>query len=178
MYGPGVMPFQPDGIWNSPYNGDRWIQSSGEHQYRRAVYTYTKRSAAYPSMVIFDGPARQVCNPRRIRTNTPLQALALLNDPAYLEMARNFAYALQTKKLALNQTIALAFERATGHEANANQLKTLQQLYAKALVSFRQNPEATCELIGVMNEHNNPETAALVTVTNALLNLDEVVTRN
>lgn len=178
MYGPGVMPYQPDGIWNSPYNGDRWIQSTGEHQYRRAVYTYTKRSAAYPSMVIFDGPARQVCYPRRIRTNTPLQALALLNDPAYLEMARNFAYSLEKEKSDVAATLSLAFKKVTGHEGSASQLKAFQQLYDKALVRFKQNPEATCEMIGVMNEHNRPETAALITVTNALLNLDEVVTRN
>lgn len=66
MYGPGVMPWQPDGIWNSPYNGATWNNSGGEDQYRRAVYTYWKRSAPYPSMIAFDGAQRIVCSPRRI----------------------------------------------------------------------------------------------------------------
>jgi hypothetical protein len=95
MYGPGVMPFQPEGIWNSPYSGEKWRQSKGEDQYRRGVYIYWKRTAAYPSMTTFDGTSREICTARRIRTNTPLQALVTLNDSAYIEMARNFAYRLQ-----------------------------------------------------------------------------------
>jgi hypothetical protein len=84
MYGPSVMPFQPDGIWRSPYNHDAWRISKGEDQFRRAIYTYWKRTAPYPSMITFDGGAREVCITRRIRTNTPLQALTTLNDSAYL----------------------------------------------------------------------------------------------
>ena len=85
MYGPGVMPWQPEGIWLSPYNGARWENSKGEDQFRRAVYTYWKRTSAYPSMITFDGVQRVLCTARRIRTNTPLQALVTLNDSAYLE---------------------------------------------------------------------------------------------
>ncbi|MCK5103050.1 MAG: DUF1553 domain-containing protein, partial [Cyclobacteriaceae bacterium] len=80
MYGPSVMPYQPDRIWNSPYSGVKWKKSEGEDQYRRALYTYWKRTSPYPSMELFDVMAREVCTSRRINTNTPLQALVTLND--------------------------------------------------------------------------------------------------
>ena len=91
MYGPGVMPYQPPGIWLSPWNGADWVQSTGGEQYRRAVYTYWKRSAAYPAMLTFDAASREVCTARRINTNTPLQALNTLNDSAFTDLARHFA---------------------------------------------------------------------------------------
>ena len=97
MYGPSVYPYQPKGLWLSPYNSTDWEQSEGEDQYRRGLYTFWKRSAPYPSMVTFDGIARNVCTARRIRTNTPLQALTTLNDSAYIDMARHFACRLQNK---------------------------------------------------------------------------------
>jgi hypothetical protein len=90
MYGPSVYPYQPDGIWLSPWNGAQWVQSKDEDQYRRALYTYWKRSAAYPSMLTFDGVSREICTVRRIRTNTPLQALATLNESAFIDIARHF----------------------------------------------------------------------------------------
>ena len=96
MYGPSVYPWQPKGIWLSPWNSKDWEQSKGKQQYRRALYTYWKRSAAYPSMITFDGMSREVCTVRRIRTNTPLQALTTLNDSAYIDMARHFAKRMQT----------------------------------------------------------------------------------
>ena len=95
MYGPSVMPYQPKGIWLSPWNGQDWENSKAGNQYRRALYTYWKRTAPYPSMMTFDGLAREVCTARRIRTNTPLQALVTLNDSSYLDMARHFAYRMQ-----------------------------------------------------------------------------------
>jgi hypothetical protein len=178
MYGPGVMPYQPEGIWNSPYSPDQWKQSKGEDQYRRGVYIYWKRTAAYPSMTTFDGTSREVCNARRIRTNTPLQALVTLNDSAYIEMARSFAYRLkkETGKDA-SQQIIRGYELATGHAIMQKDLAVLMDLYRKGLENFKNNKDKTCEMIGVDDENNNPETAALVVVCNAILNLDEVVTK-
>ena len=175
MYGPGIMPYQPDGIWNSPYNGAQWIKSSGEDQYRRAVYIYWKRSAAYPSNVTFDAASRQLCIARRIRTNTPLQALTLMNDPAYLDLARQFAYSLLDKGGNTDQQIKNAYKIATGREAKKETIETLVKLHKAALRSFESDKERTCEMIGIMNERNNPTTAAMVVVTNAIMNLDEVV---
>jgi len=178
MYGPGVMPFQPRGIWNSPYSGEKWKQSSGEDQYRRGVYIYWKRTAAYPSMTTFDGTSREICTARRIRTNTPLQALVTLNDSAYIEMARNFAYRLQKETSKnVNDQIKRGYELATGHAIDEKDLSILEDLYKNALEKFDRDKDKTCEMIGVNDEHNNPETAALIVVTNAILNLDEVVTK-
>ena len=95
MLGPSVMPMQPDGIWQSPYAGETWMPSTGEDRHRRALYTYWKRTAPYPSMVTFDSPSREFCQSRRIRTNTPLQALVTLNDPVYIEAAQALATYMQ-----------------------------------------------------------------------------------
>ncbi len=179
MYGPSIFPYQPNGIWLSPWNGAEWKQSKAEDQYRRALYVYWKRSAAYPSMMTFDGVSREVCTVRRIRTNTPLQALTTLNDSAYIELARNFAYRMQ--KLGgsnVRQQIKTGFQLATYHEINDKSLNALMNLYNKAYAQFSNNTDKTCEMIGGMNEHTNAETAALAVVANAMLNLDEVVTKN
>jgi hypothetical protein len=179
MYGPSVMPYQPDGIWLSPYNGLEWKKSQGDDQYRRAVYTFWKRTAAYPSMITFDGASREVCTARRIRTNTPLQALVTLNDEAYLEMARHFAYRMQKeggKDLA--EQIKTGYRIALNKEIQPAALQTFEKLYQTALAGYKNDPDRTCEMVGVMDEHNNPETAALVVVANAMLNLDELVMKN
>src|SRR5205814_6241402 len=112
MYGPSVFPFQPKGIWLSPWNGAEWRMSEKGQQYRRALYTYWKRTAPYPSMMTFDAAAREVCTARRIRTNTPLQALVTLNDEAYLESARHFAYRMQEAGNNIREQISKGYEMA------------------------------------------------------------------
>ncbi len=179
MYGPGVMPYQPDGIWLSPWNGANWVQSKGEDQYRRAIYTYWKRSAAYPSMLTFDGVSREVCTARRIRTNTPLQALTTLNDSAYIDIARNFA--LRIRSLAgdnITQQIKTGFQLATYKNIDDKSLNALMNLYNTAFNQFKNDANKTCEMLGGMNENTNASNAALTIVANAILNLDEVVTKN
>ena len=179
MYGPSVFPFQPKGLWLSPYNSTDWEQSPGEDQYRRAVYTFWKRSAPYPSMFTFDGVARNMCTSRRIRTNTPLQALTTLNDSAYIDMARHFA--LRMRKEASNdvsQQIRKGYELSTYHAISENTFNALLNLYNKALDRFKNDPEKTCMMVGGQGKDTSAETAALIVVANAILNLDEVVTRN
>ena len=179
MYGKSVMPWQPDGIWSSPYNDARWTSSKGEDQYRRGIYTFWKRSAPYPSMIAFDGAQRNVCNARRIRTNTPLQALTTLNDSAYLVMARHFAYRMEKDGgTDLQQRISKGYEWMLFKQIPQTKLNIFLELYNKALAEFKADKNKTCEMIGVMNEHNNPQTAAMVVVANAMLNLDEIVTKN
>ncbi len=179
MYGPGVMPWQPEGIWLSPYNGATWQNSKGEDQYRRAVYTYWKRTSPYPSMISFDGVQRVLCTARRIRTNTPLQALVTLNDSAYLDMARHFAYRM--KKEAGNdikEQLKKGYELMLYKSLPAEKLNVFIDLYNEALSEFKTDEHKTCEMIGINNEHANPATAALVVVANAMMNLDEVVMKN
>ena len=178
MFGPSVFPYQPKGIWLSPWNGAYWQKSEGENQYRRAVYTYWKRTAPYPSMMTFDGTAREVCSARRLRTNTPLQALVTLNDSAYIEMARHFAYRMQHTGKDVKQQISNGYELALYKPISVSKLSILVKLYGESLQKFRKDKEKCCEMIGENNEHNNPETAALVVVANAMLNLDEVITKN
>jgi hypothetical protein len=179
MYGPSVMPYQPNGIWLSPWNGEDWKASKKGNEYRRSIYTYWKRTAPYPSMITFDGVAREVCTARRIRTNTPLQALVTLNDSSYLNAARNFAYTLQNETGGnIPMEISRGYERMMYKPITAARLTALEKLYNESLNHFKNEKDKTCEMIGEMNKHNNPETAALVVVTNAMLNLDEWITKN
>jgi len=185
VFGPSVMPWQPKGIWLSPWNGQDWQKSKGEDQYRRALYTYWKRTAPYPSMISFDGPAREVCTARRIRTNTPLQALTLLNDSVYLDASRHLAYNMERAGFAKDlrkAQAALAIREGYAtllfHPIGDTSLAALQQLYETAYARFSKDEEKTREMVGMENAHNNPSTAALVVVANAILNLDEVITKN
>jgi hypothetical protein len=179
MYGPSVYPWQPKGIWLSPWNSKDWEQSKGKQQYRRALYTYWKRSSAYPSMITFDGVSREVCTVRRIRTNTPLQALATLNDSAYIDMARQFARLMKTEAATdVQQQIRYGYERATFHPISERSLTALLNLYNSAFSQFKSNPDKICRMVGEVGNNTNAETAALIVVANAMLNLDEVLTKN
>lgn len=178
MYGKGVMPWQPDGIWSSPYNSARWQNARGEDQYRRAVYTYWKRSAPYPSMITFDGAQRVVCNPRRIRTNTPLQALVTLNDSAYIDMAKHFTKRmLKEGGSAAKEQIASGYQWMMYKPIPAKKLEILEGLYQTALKDYKRHPERTVEILGERAQKSE-QSAALMVVANAMLNLDEVVTKN
>ncbi len=179
MYGPSVMPWQPEGIWASPYNGAKWQSSKGEDQYRRAVYTYWKRTSPYPSMMSFDGAQRVVCTPRRIRTNTPLQALVTMNDSAYMDLSRHFAKRMKSepgKNVA--QQISTGYSMMLYKPISAATSKIFEKLYHQALSEFKNDPDKICEITEMSKQNNNPEFAALIIVANAMLNLDEVVMKN
>ncbi|MEO6188678.1 MAG: DUF1553 domain-containing protein [Ginsengibacter sp.] len=181
MYGPGVMPWQPEGIWKSPYNGLAWTKSEGEDQYRRSLYTYWKRTAPYPSMMTFDAASREVCTARRIRTNTPLQALVTLNDSVYLDASRHFAYRMkdETKSNEANVWISKGYELAMLKPISESKLKALVKLYDKAYRQFKNDKEKMNDIVSDNSpQRNNPETAALVVVASAILNLDELITKN
>ncbi|MBL7872888.1 MAG: DUF1549 domain-containing protein [Cyclobacteriaceae bacterium] len=179
MYGKSVMPFQPGGIWRSPYNDDVWKMSKDEDQYRRSIYTYWKRTAPYPSMITFDAGAREVCVTRRIRTNTPLQALTTLNDSAYFIMARSFAINMQVANdLDVEIQISKGYESLFFKPISGKRLAALSELYFVALNKFTKDKNAMHEILGGRVPNNNPKTAALVTVANALFNLDEWINKN
>jgi len=178
MYGKGVMPWQPEGIWNSPYNSAKWENATDDDRYRRAVYTYWKRSAPYPSMITFDGAQRVVCNPRRIRTNTPLQALVTLNDSAYIDLARHFVDRMQQQKEQhVNEQIAQGYEWIMYKPIPAEKLKILSNLYQTAFDEYKKHPDRMTSLVGDKHKKNT-ESAALLVVANTMFNLDEVVTKN
>jgi hypothetical protein len=171
MYGPGVMPYQPDGIWLSPYNGLKWVRSKGEDQYRRAIYTYWKRTAPYPSMMTFDGSAREVCQARRIRTNTPLQALVTLNDSVYVDAARHLAMKMKNNGQDISKQIERGYELAIGMKPSPAKLDVLMKLYQTT-----SKPEV--KTVGSAPQQNEDVDKAMVLVANAILNLDEFVMKN
>jgi hypothetical protein len=179
LYGPSVFPFQPGGIWLSPYNGLEWRTSKDGQQYRRAVYTFWKRTASYPSMISFDATSREVCTPRRIRTNTPLQALVTLNDSAYLDMSRVFAKNLmaQAPQNATAQ-IKAAYKQMLYCEIPEPKLRALLRLYETSLTHYRKNNLAANELTGSVASGDPAGFAAMVVVANAMLNLDDVLTKS
>ncbi|MEN9950896.1 MAG: hypothetical protein RLY85_1648, partial [Bacteroidota bacterium] len=180
MYGPSVMPFQPEGIWKSPYDERKWIQSQGEDQYRRSIYTYWKRTSPYPSMVNFDGTAREVCLTRRIRTNTPLQALTILNDSTYWDLSVKLAKGiLQDKNANVQQCISKAYALATGQPISTTKIKVLDDLYNQSLQKLGNDQVKINKMMSdsiFKNEYK--QLAAMSMVTNTILNLDEVITKN
>lgn len=179
MYGKSVMPFQPDGIWRSPYNGDKWIMSEGEDQYRRALYTYLKRTAPYPTMITFDGGARETCIPRRIRTNTPLQALSSLNDSTTLVMSRGLAMRIQ--KIGGNDVdkqISKAYELMMYKPISQGKLNALKELYQQAMLKYRKDKTAVSKIWAGKERQIKAEAASMVIVANAMLNMDEWLNKN
>ena len=175
MGGIGVMPPQPDGVWKSPYNGEQWIESKGEDRYRRAVYTYIKRTATYPSFVTFDAGSREVCLINRITTNTPLQALITLNDPVYLEAAYYLALKYKEDESVKN-SIKNMYLKSTYKVIDQTTLDTLLELYANSINQFKNNPELINNFLELGKTQINH--AALTLVANAIMNLDEFLTHS
>jgi hypothetical protein len=179
MFGAGVFPYQPEGVWMSPYNGATWKMNEDGDQYRRAVYTYWKRSSPYPSLINFDGPTHEVCTARRIRTNTPLQSLTTLNDSAYVDLCRAFAFA--TVALPGNsfaEKMQLAYQKVLYAPIPSSTLAALQHLYQQSVQYYQSHPESISQITGNQATHQQPADAAWIVVMNALMNLDEVLTKN
>ena len=172
QFGPPVMPPQPEGVWRSVYNNERWETSPGENRHRRAVYTFWKRTSAYPTFMMFDAPSREVCTDRRITTNTPLQALATLNDPVFLECAQSLAdRCLKEGGTTPAEQLSWAFTTTAGTRPDETILPELEDLYSEALQHFDANPTAAQPL------GETRERFALTVAANAILNLDLVLTK-
>ena len=175
MYGKSVMPYQPEGVWNSVYSGEKWILSEGEDRYRRSVYTYIKRTSLYPSMMMFDGSTREVCVSRRIRTNTPLQALATLNDSSFIVAARSFASNMMQNGTTPQEQIKAGYKKLMIRDLPPKKLDVLYGLYQDALKEFGSNEDAVFKLTA--DKSKAKQLAAMTVVANAMLNLDEVLTK-
>ena len=179
--GPSVFPPQPDGIWDIPYSDEQWKTSEGEDRYRRGLYVFIRRSAPYPSFLTFDATSRERCTVRRVRTNTPLQALTTLNDDAYFEAAK--ALAARTLRDSQANDVAgratYAFGLALTRTPEPQELDRIAASYARQLDRFKKDSDAAAETIaGYAVEGIDPaEQAAWTLVANALLNLDEIFTK-
>jgi mono/diheme cytochrome c family protein len=184
--GPSVKPYMPAAVWDetSVYGDMRnYKEDTGEGLYRRTLYTIWKRTAAPPTMTMFDSPSREICTVKRSRTNTPLQALVLLNETTYIEAAR----ALAQRMIAEGGTtpedrVAWAFRRATGRQPQAVEVKLLADGLARRTARFRQSPAESAKILTPGEARPDPkldlvELASYAVTANILLNLDEVITR-
>jgi hypothetical protein len=161
MFGKPVMPFQPEGVWQAVNSNLKWKQSEGNEQYRRAIYIFTRRTGPYPSQFTFDSPSREVCLVRRVRTNTPLQALVLLNDPVFVEVAHKIALDMGKMKMGKPEDrIAAMYQKMFVHPIKNNDLTTLVKLFNEG------------QSMKTSNKIQGYEWAA-----SAMLNLDEFVTK-
>ena len=177
MFGPSVMPYQPEGIWNAPYSSEKWTTSEGEDSYRRGIYTYWRRTAPYPSMVAFDSPSREFCVSRRISTNTPLQALVTLNDPVYVEAAQALAARMiEEGGEKLESRIRAGFQRALVRDPQPGEIDVLRTLYKDAYFDY-QDQGIFVDASLTENPSGDLELAAFTVVANAILNLDEFITK-
>ena len=177
--GPSVMPSQPEGIWRNPYSSEKWSVSKGEDRYRRGLYTFLRRTSPYPAMMTFDATSREFCTVRRIRTNTPLQSLTLLNDDAAMEMARALAKRMFLEIEGDTKTrLQYGFRLCTGRHAKPAELDRLAALYDQQLANYKASPKTADQLLkGENRELPAPELAAWTLVANVLLNLDETLTK-
>ena len=180
--GPPVMPPQPAGLWRSTYNGQKWVESEGEDRYRRGIYTYLKRTTPYPLMTTFDAGSGEVCQIRRLRTNTPLQALVTLNDPVFLEASAALARRIVTGSESDEQRAAYGLRLAVIRDLNPAEASPLVRLFEDTLRSFRSSPDKATNLLKMARAIpvpgvDEPTLAAWTVVANTILNLDEVLTR-
>jgi hypothetical protein len=171
MFGPPVFPPQPAGVWNSVYSGAVWTESKGEDRFRRGIYTYSKRTSGFPGFLTFDAPSRDLCSARRIATNTPLQALVTLNDPAHLEAAQGLAKRMTDHAPELRAQLAFGVLLATQQTATAAMLEELAALHAAATTEYDKTPAEAAKLA------TSPAAAALVLTANTMLNLDSALIR-
>jgi hypothetical protein len=186
--GPSVYPYQPNGVWEEMafgegYSGQSYTQSSSSDLYRRGIYTVWKRTVPPPSLTLFDAPDREKCTARRAVTNTPLQALVLLNDPTYVEASRALAArALHDGGKSDRARIDFAFKLATARTPNSQEQAVLLSALREFRSAYRQDQANASKLLSVGETKTDSslgpgELAAWTTVASMILNLDETITK-
>lgn len=185
--GPSVKPYQPPGLWEETNAGGnrgvltKYVEDEGDKLYRRSLYTLWKRTLPPPSMTIFDAPNRDLCEVRRQKTNTPLQALALQNDEQMLEAARVLAQQVIAKNQETTEMLNTVFQRILVRYPNENELKILEQYYSDAVKTFTENKENAEKLLSQgkykRSDTDPVKTAALMLTAQVIYNLDETITK-
>jgi hypothetical protein len=181
MYGPSVFPYQPEGILDLPYNDEKWIESKGEDRYRRAIYTMIHRSAPYPSLSTFDAPSRETCTVRRVRTNTPLQALTVLNDSYFFDAARAMAKRMSSEGgTSMKERATYGFRLAVSRRPTQSELDQILNFYNQELAAYQLDQQAAAKTLGErpISLTGAPELAAWTMVANVLLNMDETISKD
>ncbi len=184
--GPSVRPYMPNGVWDetSVYGDLRnYKHDPNGGLYRRTLYTIRKRTSAPPTMLLFDAPTREICTVKRSNTNTPLQALSLLNEVTYVEAARMLAQRMIKEGGSDVPTrLSWAFRQATLREPSPSELSVLEKSHARHLSTYRNAPQEAAKLIDAGDAPVAPldpaELAAYTVCANVILNLDEVITRD
>ena len=180
MYGPPVKPPQPQlGLKAAFGSATDWKTSDGDDRFRRGLYTTWRRSSPYPSMAQFDAPNREVCTVRRIRTNTPLQALVTMNDPVYVEAAQALARTMVAQGSDAKARLQYAFRSALIREPKEKEIDRLTKLAEQALKHYAESSEEARKMAteprGELPEDADAaELAAWTVVANVILNLDEI----
>jgi hypothetical protein len=189
MYGPGVFPYQPPGLWEEightgvEFSAQKYTPGTGKELFRRSVYTFWKRTAPPPNMVVFDAPDRETCTAARGETNTPLQALVLWNDPTYVEAARHLAQrALRDASAGDDTRIAWMMKIVLSRAPQEKEVAVLATLLNRQRMVYRANRPAAESLVSVGESPRDErldtvELAAWTMVAHALLNLDEALHR-
>jgi hypothetical protein len=183
--GPSVYPYQPSGLWAEvTYDSDQsYPQSSGSSLYRRSLYTFWKRQAPPPNMLVFDAPTRETCTVQRSRTNSPLQALALMNDPTFVEAARKLAERIMTEsKATASDRVAFAFRLATARQPAQDEIEILLDVFSEQINEFSRNKTDALLLLKVGHSIRDEsldaiELASWTTVASLILCLDETITK-
>ena len=181
--GPSVKPYQPNGLWVEKTGpGSAYKPSSGDLLYRRSMYTFIRRTTPHPAMIAFDAPNRSVCVVKREKTNTPLQALVLLNGPQFVEAARVLAQRVLRDSNKAETQLRLAFRLVCGRDPDDQELELLVAQNRSALNRFKSNPESADTFLKVgeypMDQNlDKNQTAAMTIVANTILNFDEAYTK-
>ena len=181
--GPPVRPYQPTGLWQELFGGRGYQPDKGEGLYRRSVYTYWKRTVAPPSMITFDSPTRETCNVRETRTNTPLQALTLMNDVTYVEAARKLAERMMKEGgRGEASRLAFGFRLALARAPRANESEILLTALHQFRTRYAKDREAAEKLLTQGESQRDAklkpvELAAYASVASLILNLDEAITK-
>ena len=185
--GQSVKPYQPAGLWKpvgfGGSNTSVFKQDVGEKLYRRSMYTFWKRTVPPPTMAIFDAPDRETCQVRRARTNTPLQALALMNDVQFVEAARKFAERVMVEGgSGIDQKITFAYRATIARNPTPSELALVSQLFAEYDAEFKEDSEAAMKLLAIGESPRNEsldasQLASWTLITHLLLNLSETVTK-
>ena len=180
--GPSVFPFQPEGVWNNPYSSDKWEVSKEGGKFRRGLYTFWRRTAPYASFMAFDAPSREVACERRPRSNTPVQSLVTLNDPAFVVAANGLARRVLVEGgVEDSRRLDYAVLRVLARRANETEQVEFGKLLAASRRKFAADPAAAEKLVGVglpkPGDGDLKELAAWTVVANVLLNLDEALTK-
>jgi hypothetical protein len=181
--GPSVKPYQPDGLWKELTGAEEYVPDKGANLYRRSLYTFWKRTVAPPAMLTFDAAGRETCIVRETRTNTPLQALTLMNDVTYVEAARVLAQRLLMDRQATpDDRLTRAFRLATARPPQPVELQILRSDLQDHLARYRVDRQAALRLVSTGESRRDEtldvgELAAYTVVAGLILNLDETITK-